>query len=64
MVSILKGFVVGDEIPPVDLLILPPLADISRVPFKYRVLAGYHRFYASIVAGFECVPAATRQVCS
>jgi hypothetical protein len=64
MVSILKGFVADAEIPPVDLLTLPPLADISGQPFKYRVLAGVHRFYTSIAAGFADLPVTTRGVCS
>jgi hypothetical protein len=64
MVSILKGFVAGEAIPPIDLLILPTLNDISGQPFKYRVLAGVHRFYASIAAGFEFLPSAIRGVCS
>jgi hypothetical protein len=57
MVSILQGFVAGEAIPPIDVLILPTLNDISGQPFKYRVLAGVHRFYASMAAGFElCRP--------
>jgi hypothetical protein len=64
LVSILKGFVADAEIPPVDLLILPQLADISGQPFKYRVLGGVHRFYASIAAGFEFLPSTTRGICS
>jgi hypothetical protein len=61
-VSILRGFVANAELPPIDLLILPALADISGQPFRYRVLSGFHRFYASIAAGFEFVPATTRGV--
>jgi hypothetical protein len=64
MVSILKAFVTGATIPPIDLLILPTLNDISGQPFKYRVLGGVHRFYASIAAGFEFLPSAMRGVCS
>jgi hypothetical protein len=61
MVSILKGFVADAEIPPVDLLILPPLADMtSRPPFEFRVLQGVHRFYASVAAGFADLPVTTR----
>ena len=63
-VSILKGFVADAEIPPIDLLILPQLADISCQPFKYRVLGGVHRFYASIATGFEFLPSTTRGICS
>ena len=64
MVSILQGFVAGEAIPPIDLLVLPTLNDISGQPFKYRVLAGMHRFYASMAAGFELLPSTTRGVCS
>jgi hypothetical protein len=62
LVSILKGFVADGEIPPIELLVLPPLHDLSGEPFKFRVVNGYHRFYASIAAGFEFVPATTRGV--
>jgi hypothetical protein len=61
MVSILRGFVGGEAIPPIDLLILPTLNDISGQPFKYRVLAGVHRFYALMAVGFELLPATTRE---
>ena len=64
MVSILQGFVADEAIPPIDLLILPTLNDISGQPFKYRVLTGLHRFYASMAAGFEFLPSTTRGVCS
>lgn len=64
IIEVLKGFVGEDEIPPIDLLILPSLHDISGDPFKYRVLDGYHRFYGSIAAGFGFVPATTRRVMS
>ena len=43
---------------------LVALNDISGQPFKYRVLAGVHRFYASMAAGFEFLPSTTRGVCS
>jgi hypothetical protein len=64
MVSILTGFVGGTTIQPIDLLILPALNDISRRPFEYRVLHGFHRFYASTAAGFQFLPATKRDVCS
>jgi hypothetical protein len=44
MLPILKGFVADAEIPPAELLVLPPLADISGLPYKYRVLGGFHAF--------------------
>jgi hypothetical protein len=61
LVLILKGFVADAEIPPVPLLLLPSLADISKPPFKYRVLDGLHRFYASVAAGFEFLPVTARK---
>jgi hypothetical protein len=51
LVSILRGFVADNEIPPIELLILTVLHDLSGDPFKFRVVNGYHRFYASIAAG-------------
>lgn len=62
MVSILKGFADDAEILPIDLLVIPPLGDLSGDPFKYRVVDGFHRFYASIAAGFDFVPTTTRGV--
>jgi len=64
MVFILQGFVAGEAIPPIDLLVLPTLNDISGQPFKYLVLAGVHRFYASMAVGFEFLPSTMRGVCS
>jgi hypothetical protein len=57
LAHILKGFTTGTRIQPVPLLELPPSDLPSRTPYGYRVLDGYHRFYASIAAGFECLPA-------
>ncbi len=55
MVSILNGIVTGAEIEAVPLLELP-IFEFSPRPYRYRVLNGVHRFYASIVAGFENLP--------
>ena len=55
MVSILKGIVAGVKIEPVPLLELP-IFEFSPRPYRYRVLNGVHRFYASIVAGFDSLP--------
>jgi hypothetical protein len=63
MIHILMRIAADEEIDPVPVLILPPLRDISRAPFRFRVLDGVHRFYASIAAGFECLPSATRECC-
>jgi hypothetical protein len=43
---------------PVPLLKLPD-GDFLRPPYGYRVRDGYHRFFASIAAGFECLSAVT-----
>jgi hypothetical protein len=60
MVSILRGFVDDAEIPPIVVFPIPPLHDISGDPFKYRVADGFHRFYASLAAGFARIPATVR----
>jgi hypothetical protein len=56
LISVLKGIATGAEIEPVPLLELPP-GDFPAAPYRYRVRNGFHRFYASIAAGFECLPA-------
>jgi hypothetical protein len=57
MLRILDGFMTGAEMRPVPLLELP-FADLpSHKAYAYRALDGYHRFYASIAAGFEFLPA-------
>ena len=57
MISILQGIATGAEIEPVPLYLLPPLPhEFLPAPFRYRVLDGYHRFYASIAAGYEYLP--------
>ncbi len=61
MIDVLAGIAADKAVPPVSLLILPALADISKAPFPYRVLDGVHRFYASVEAGFEQLPASTRE---
>jgi hypothetical protein len=52
VVSILRGFRTGSAIPPVEIVFEPP---DSR--FRYRLVAGVHRFYCSLAAGFSHVPA-------
>jgi hypothetical protein len=52
VVSILKGFVVGAAIPPIEVLLIA-----ETEPYRYRLLAGVHRFYCSIAAGYSHVPA-------
>ena len=49
--NILRGFLTGGAIPPVEILRLP-----SDARHTYRLTHGAHRFYLSIVAGFTHVP--------
>ena len=55
LVRVLQGIVAGDVIEPV------PLRELHEVggsrPYRYRVCDGYHRFYGSIAAGFQSLPA-------
>jgi hypothetical protein len=55
LVRLLKGFVAGDDIEPVEAMRLP-VFEICGVPYRYRVCHGYHRFYASIAVGFDMLP--------
>jgi hypothetical protein len=54
--DLLKGIVTGAEIEPVPLLELP-VFELAANPYRFRVRDGFHRFYASIVARFDCLPA-------
>jgi hypothetical protein len=56
LVSVLKGIVTAAEIEPVPLLELP-VYEFGPNTYRYRVRDGFHRFYASIVAGFEYLAA-------
>ena len=56
LVSVLSAIAKGTEMEPVPLLKLPA-ADFPPAPYAYRVRDGYHRFFASIAAGFECLSA-------
>jgi hypothetical protein len=56
LISILNGIATGAILEPVSLRELPP-AEFPPAPFCYRVRDGFHRFYASIASGFECLPA-------
>jgi hypothetical protein len=52
VISILRGFRVGSAIPPVEVVFEP-----TDSPFRYKLVAGVHRFYCSLAAGFSHVPA-------
>jgi hypothetical protein len=55
-ISVLKGIVTAAEIEPVPLLELP-VFEFASTTYRFRVRNGFHRFYASIVARFECLAA-------
>lgn len=57
MMRILSGMKEGANMRPVPLLELADDAVPSSKSYAYRPLDGYHRFYASIAAGFEFLPA-------
>lgn len=51
VLRILRGFVAGDEIPPIA---------VSKQPggaYRYELSHGVHRLYCSLAAGFTHVPA-------
>jgi hypothetical protein len=52
VVSILLGCRTGSDIPPVEIVTEPEGSN-----FRYKLVAGVHRFYCSLAAGFLHVPA-------
>jgi len=52
VVSLFRGFRTGSAIPPVEIIPEPAGGD-----FRYKLVAGAHRFYCSLAAGFSHVPA-------
>jgi hypothetical protein len=59
MIRVLSGIASGAEMPPVPIVALPS-ADDPAGPFAWRVCDGFHRFYASVAAGFEKLPVVIR----
>jgi hypothetical protein len=57
LISVFEGIAAGAVIEPVPVATLPRGVFPFSEPFKYRVRDGYHRFYASIAAGFRFLPA-------
>jgi hypothetical protein len=51
VVSILSGFRAGSAIPPVE-----TVTEAEGSNFRYKLVAGTHRFYCSLAAGFSHVP--------
>jgi len=56
MIRVMSGVVTGAEIEPVPLRELDDDGN-PAAPFRYRVRDGFHRFYASVAAGFSHLPA-------
>jgi len=52
VVRILRGFRVGDAIPPVEVV-----EGKHEDPHRYKLVHGTHRLYCSLAAGFTHVPA-------
>jgi hypothetical protein len=59
LVKILSGIAANAEIEPVPVYELQP---VPLLPIRYQVIDGYHRYYASVAAGFDCLPVLIRQV--
>lgn len=51
-VRLLRGFRLGDAIPPVEVIEGSP-----EYPYRYKLFHGTHRLYCSLGAGFTHVPA-------
>lgn len=51
IVSLLKGFIDGAAIDPIEVGEVKTLTG-----YKFKVMHGMHRFYSSLAAGFECIP--------
>lgn len=59
LIEILRGIASAASIPPICLLTLREGDRVSH-PYHYAILNGHHRFYASIAAGFDLIPAFCR----
>jgi hypothetical protein len=51
VLKILRGFRLGDAIPPIEVVECRPGSQ-----HRYKLTAGVHRFYCSLAAGFTHVP--------
>jgi hypothetical protein len=59
LISVLSGFVGNHQIEPVEVTSLGDaiLADTyTNRRYDYAIKNGYHRYYASIAAGYDCLP--------
>jgi hypothetical protein len=57
LIRLLKGFVAGDMIEPATVVRRLEQVEFPAVPYRFRIHEGFHRFYGSIAAGFENLPA-------
>jgi hypothetical protein len=55
MMRILQGIASKQVIPPVEVKV----KDHQQGGYRYEVHNGWHRFYASVAAGFPCLPTVT-----
>jgi hypothetical protein len=55
MMGILRGRASKQIIPPVEVKV----KDHQQGEYRYEVYDGWHRFYASVAAGFPCLPTIT-----
>jgi hypothetical protein len=56
VVRILRGFMAGDAIPPVEII-----GGDAKDLHRYKLVHGTHRLYCSIAAGFTHIPATSWQ---
>jgi hypothetical protein len=57
LLALLRRIVAGEQIDPVPLIQLPEPCPILPLPYRYSIRNGFHRFYASVIAGFSHLPA-------
>jgi hypothetical protein len=57
MKRILQGIACRQVIPPVEVKV--KVKDHQQGEYRYEVYDGWHRFYASVAAGFPCLPTIT-----
>ncbi len=56
LIRILRWIADGAEIEPVPLRRLPTV-ETFRIPYDYQTCEGFHRYHASVAAGFVLLPA-------
>ena len=57
LLVLLRRVVANEHIDPVPLIELPASDPMLLLAYRYSVRDGFHRFYASIIAGFTYLPA-------